>query len=68
MAIGSRAEALARDALTHLSSNVPTSEGSRLLRLQGLLSPVIEALEVRITCSSRAGTSSIRSSSLSVES
>ena len=45
--IGSRAEALARDALAHLASTVPTSSDSRLLRLQGLLSPVIEALEVR---------------------
>ena len=44
---GSRAEALARDALAHLASNVPTSGGSRLLRLRGLLAPVIEALEVR---------------------
>lgn len=45
--IGSRAEALARDALAHLASTVPTSDGSRLLRLQGLLAPAIEALDVR---------------------
>ena len=45
--ISSRAEALARDALVHLASTVPRSDGSRLLRLRGLLAPVIEALEVR---------------------
>ena len=46
-AIGSRAKSLARDALAQLAGNVPTSSGSRLLRLQGLLAPVFEALEVR---------------------
>ena len=45
--VGSRAEALARDALSHLASTVPTSDGSRLLQLQGLLAPAIEALDVR---------------------
>lgn len=45
--VGSRAEVQARDALVHLASTVPTSSGSRLLRLQGLLEPVIEGLEVR---------------------
>lgn len=45
--IGSRAGALARDALSQLATNVPKSTGSRLMRLQGLLAPVIEALEVR---------------------
>ena len=46
-AIGSRTEALARDALVHLASDMPTSDGSRLLKLRGLLTPVVEALEVR---------------------